>query len=212
MTNYPVSHARNANQFVEFATIASGDPATFKERLIAHFGVDEAMRMITAVMKGMRSSPGLQAEGFWSRGALLWGSFPVRLMLRPTTSENVDPSASAPAEADALRHNFAGLLRDRPVSYRLAIQSFVDEEKTPIEDAAVEWLESVAPPIEVATLVIPSQDILSEHGLREMAKVDEMAFNPWSAPALFRPLGNINRARGEVYGASAKAWSTSPNG
>lgn len=32
MTNYPVSHARNANQFVEFATIASGDPATFKER------------------------------------------------------------------------------------------------------------------------------------------------------------------------------------
>jgi hypothetical protein len=212
MTNYPVSHARNANQFVEFATIASGEPATFKERLISHFGVDEAMRMIAAVMKGMRASPGLQAEGFWSRGALLWSSIPVRLMLRSSMSGCTDQSASSPAAADALRESFASLLREQSVSYRLAIQSFVDQDLTPIEDASVEWLESVAPPIEVATLVIPSQDILSEEGLREMAKVDEMAFNPWNAPPPFRPLGNINRARGEVYGASAKAWGASPHG
>lgn len=212
MTSYPVSHARNANQFVEFANIASGDQATFKERLISHFGADEAMRMITTVMKGMRSSPGLQAEGFWSRGALLWGSTPARLMLRPSMSGNADQSVSSPVAADTLREGFASLLREQTVSYRLAIQSFVDQDLTPIEDASVEWLESVAPPIEVATLVIPSQDILGEEGQREMAKVDEMAFNPWNAPPSFRPLGNINRARGVVYGASAKAWAASPHG
>lgn len=212
MTNYPVSHARNAKQFVEFATIASGDPATLKERLVSHFGLDEAMRMITAVMKGMRPSSGLQAEGFWSRGALLWGAFPVRLMLRPFASTSVEQRETLPATADGLRESFANALREQPVAYRLAIQSFVDEDQTPIEDAAVEWLESVAPPVEVGTLVIPSQNILSEAGLRDMAKVDEMAFNPWNVPDLFRPLGNINRARGEVYGASAKAWGASPHG
>lgn len=211
MTNYPVSHARNAKQFVQFATIAMGDPATLKERLVAHFGVDEAMRMITTVMKGMRPSPGLQAEAFWSRGALLWGSFPVRLMLRPCLYTSVEQSEARPATADGLREGFANALHERPIAYRLAIQSYVDEEHTPIEDAAVEWLESVAPPVEVGTLVIPSQNILSEEGLRDMAKVDEMAFNPWNAPTLFRPLGNINRARGEVYGASAKAWGASSN-
>jgi hypothetical protein len=212
MTSYPVSHARNARQFVEFATIASGDPATLKERLTAHFGVDEATRMITAVMKGMRPSKGLQAEGFWSRGALLWGSFPVRLMLRPSIDTSLGQREAPPATADGLRESFAAILREQPVAYRLAIQSFVDEVRTPIEDAAIEWLESAAPPVEVGTLTLPSQDILGEAGLRDMAKVDEMAFNPWNSPALFRPLGNINRARGEVYGASAKAWGASPHG
>nr|WP_199047440.1 catalase [Dyella sp. ASV24] len=212
MTNYPVSHARNANQFVQFATIAMGDSATFKERLVAHFGADDAMRMITAVMNGMRPSAGLQTEAFWSRGALLWGTFPVRLLLRPCIDSNVDQSEAVPATADGLREGFANVLNTRPVAFRLAIQSYLDEERTPIEDAAVEWLESVAPPVEVGTLVIPSQNILSEDGLRAMAHVNELAFNPWNAPPLFRPLGNINRARGEVYGASAKAWGASPHG
>ena len=212
MTNYPVSHARNAKQFVQFATIAMGDSETFKERLVAHFGADEAMRMITAVMKGMRPSAGLQTEAFWSRGALLWGTFPVRLMLRPSLDPNVDQGEAVPATADGLREGFANVLNARPIAFRLAIQSYVDEEHTPIEDAAVEWLESEAPPVEVGTLVIPSQNILSEDGLHAMAQVNELAFNPWNAPPLFRPLGNINRARGEVYGASARAWGASPHG
>lgn len=210
MTNYPVSHARNAKQFVEFATIAMGDQATFKERLVAHFGADEAMRMITTVMKGIRPSAGLQTEAFWGRGAQLWGASPVRLMLRPSPDSGIGQSEAPPATADGLREGFAKVLRSRPVAYRLAIQSYVDEEHTPIEDAAVEWFESVATPIEVGTLVIPSQNILSEDGLRDLAHVDELAFNPWNAPSLFRPLGNINRARGEVYGASAKNWSAAP--
>lgn len=207
MTSYPVSHARNAKQFVQFATAAMGDPASLKERVISHFGVAEGTRMITAVMKGMRPSLGLQFEGFWSRGALLWGTFPVRLLLRPVM--NAVQSDAPITAADGLREGFAKLLQEQSVAYRFAIQPFVDEERTPIEDASVEWLESVAPPIEVGTLVIPSQNLLSENGLRTLAKVDELAFNPWNAPELFRPLGNINRARGEVYGASAKAWAMS---
>lgn len=206
MTNYPVSHARNARQFVEFAVIATGDAATLKDRLVAHFGEAEALRMIGTVMQGMRMSAGLHAETFWSRGAILWGTQPVRLLLRPP--QGAEAAWQPPATPDGLREGLARYLRAQPLHYRLAIQPFVDEQRTPIEDAAVEWRESVSAPIEVASLVIPAQDILSDAGMRDMAMVDSLAFNPWNAPAAFRPLGNINRARGEVYGASAKAWAS----
>jgi len=42
MTSFPVSHARNARQFVTFATIASGDRATLFDRVIDVFGESEA--------------------------------------------------------------------------------------------------------------------------------------------------------------------------
>lgn len=208
MTNYPVSHARNARQFVEFAVIAMGDPATFKVRLEEHFGSDESARMLITVALGMRPSKGLDQETFWSRGALLWGERPVRLLLRPMADGTA--AGAVPATQDGLREAFAEHLNVRTIVYRLAIQPFVDERLTPIEDAAVEWREDVSEPIEVATLVLPSQDILCERGLREMEAVNAMAFNPWNAPAAFRPLGNINRARAEVYGASAQQWTTEP--
>lgn len=205
MTNYPVSHARNAHQFVEFATIAMGDSSTLKERLEARFGVEEATRMRQTLSQGMRPSNGLQYEMFWNRGAMLWGDRPVRLILRPEQNKaSIDP---VPATFDGLREAFAARLRQRSVAYRLALQPFISEVATPIEDAAVEWCESASKPIEVATLVIPQQDILEEQGLADMRMVNGLAFNPWNAPAAFRPLGNINRARGDVYGSSARQWT-----
>jgi len=209
MTNYPVSHARNSRQFVEFAVIAMGDPGSLKQRLDAHFGADEAERMIKTVMQGMRPSQGLHNESFWSRGALLWGSQPVRLILRPMIVDAQTESV-APTTPDGLREAFAQRVKEKPVVYRLAIQPYVNEIETPIEDAAVEWREDVSPPIEVASLIIPPQDILSQQGIVAMDTVDDLAFNPWNGPPAFRPLGNINRARGEVYGASAKNWAKEP--
>ena len=208
MTNYPVSHARNARQFVEFAVIAMGDSATFKTRLEEYFGSDETARMLKTVTAGMRPSKGLDQEAFWSRGALLWGERPVRLLLRP----KVDGTAArdVPATQDGLREAFAEQLSQRSIEYRLAIQPFVNESLTPIEDAAIEWREDVSEPVEIATLVLPSQDILGERGMQQMEAVNGMAFNPWNAPAAFRPLGNINRARAEVYGASARQWVAEP--
>lgn len=209
MTNYPISHARNARQFVEFAVIAMGDPVSLKQRLEAQFGADEAARMIKTVMQGMRPSQGLQNESFWSRGALLWGDRPVRLILRPMM---IDPQSESGVSTtpDSLREVFARRVKENPVVYRLAIQRYVNEIETPIEDAAVEWYENVSQPIEVATLVIPAQDILSPQGMDAMKAVNDLAFNPWNGPQSFRPLGNINRARGEVYGVSAQRWVKDP--
>lgn len=88
----------------------------------------------------------------------------------------------------------------------LHIQKYVSERQTPIEDGAVEWKESDSPWLGVATLTIPAQDILGPQGRATRDRIDTLAFNPWHAPADFRPLGNLNRARRSVYEASAREW------
>ncbi|MEA1672890.1 hypothetical protein [Nitrospirillum sp. BR 11163] len=106
-------------------------------------------------------------------------------------------------EPDDLHADFSARLTRGSVTFKLALQSFVDEEHTPIEDGAVEWREAVTPSIDIATLVIPGCLSIDAEAA---ARVDGLAFNPWNAPEGFRPLGNLNRARGAVYSASAALW------
>jgi hypothetical protein len=206
MTSFPVSHARNARQFVEFAVLASGDRETLFTRLAEKFGAEEAKRMGANIRQGVRLCSSFALESFWSRGAVLWGDQPVRFQLRPHSAFH--GSDVLPDGSDALRIEFAERLAYGPVQYSFALQRYVDEESTPIEDGAVEWTEEVSPPIEIATLVVPAQDLLGREGAAASAEVDRMAFNPWNAPPEFRPLGNINRARRTVYARSAAGWAT----
>lgn len=205
MTSFPASHARNARQFVAFAAIASGPRETMQTRLVETFGAAEARRMLGNVGQGVRICPSFALESFWSRGAVLWGDAPVRFQLRPQTTAPAAVEGSARDPIDALRVEFAERLRQGPVHFRLCLQRFVDESLTSIEDGTADW-EQASPPIEVATLTIPQHDLMDDLGRRRAAEVDAIAFNPWNAPAAFRPLGNLNRARGVVYGASAARW------
>lgn len=204
MTSYPVSHARDARQFVEFAAIAQGPRETFVERLVAHFGEAEAKRMLDNVQAAARPCTSLATQRFWSRGAILWGEMPVRFDLRPVAKSM--PSASALEAPDSLRTELASRLASGDVMFRLALQPFVNETETPIEDAGVQWEESVSEPVEIATLVISQRLLDDEEGKRQADRVSSLAFNPWNAPASFRPLGNLNRVRGVVYGMSAARW------
>lgn len=205
MTSFPVSHARDARQFVAFALIAAGDRATMPQRLVEAFGAEEAKRMGANLAAGIHPSASLVGESFWSRGAVLWAGWPIRYALRPATdAAPVTPEASSDLQAD-----MATRLAREPVAYRLTLQPFVNETLTPIEDGAVEWSEEDSPPIEVATLVLHQQDLLDESGLAQAAAIEQLAFNPWNTPDAFRPLGNLNRARGVVYGKSAQAWQAS---
>lgn len=203
MTSFPVSHARDARQFVEFAVIASGDRETLLARLVEKFGLEEAQRMGANVRQGVRLCASFALETFWSRGAVLWGDEPVRFQLRPGPDAAPAPKGDGD---DALAIEFAARLAAAPVRFRLALQRYVDERRTPIEDGAVEWIEDVSPPIEIATLEIPQQDLSSPEVRQQAAQMDGTAFNPWNAPEAFRPLGNLNRARGIVYQKSAARW------
>jgi hypothetical protein len=205
MTSYQVSHARDARQFIEVAKIATGPKALILPRLIYKLGLTETKRIVANIKAGSRAVESIASLQFWSRAALLWGDAgPVRYTLRPLlAAEGKKPNGSDP---DYLGSEFAERLLRGEIRYRLAVQRFVDEVSTPIEDGAVEWRESNSPYVDVATLVIPQQDLRSDEARAVKAAVDGLAFNPWNCPTPFRPLGNLNRARGPVYATSAAEW------
>jgi hypothetical protein len=203
MTNFPVSHARDARQFVAFAKAMAGSKLLLFPRLIFDVGPFEMIRMLRNVTRGARVVDSLALETYWSWGAILWGDAgPVRYLLRPAANAPRAPEASR-WDPDFLHHEIANRLRKGGIAFDLLVQSFVDERHTPIEDGAVEWTEKIAPPVKVATLTIPSLDVDSADGRVIERQVDEVAFNPWHTSDQFRPLGNLNRARKAVYAASA---------
>ncbi|MDP9794449.1 hypothetical protein J2S43_002961 [Catenuloplanes nepalensis] len=194
MTSYPVSHVRDAKQFVAVAEIGAGLRALALPRMVAAVGLRETLRIVGNLRRASRRSESLALESYWSRGAILWGDAgPVRFRLSP-----VDPAPAVPAEGfDGLKVEFRERLARGPVRFTLSVQRFVSEERTPIEDGAVEW---DAPWTPVATLTVPGPEVLDDE------RVHGMAFSPWNRPAGFRPLGNLNRARRAVYAASAAGW------
>jgi hypothetical protein len=203
MTNFPVAHARNARQFVAFAQAMAGPKLLLVPRLLWRVGLPETIRMLRNVSQAAsRPIRSVALETYWSRGPILWGESPVRYLLRPAVGAAGAPEPST-SDPEYLHREVADRLRGAEVSFDLCIQPFVDEAATPIEDGAVEWTETASPPLRVATLTIPRQDIDAADGRATQRLVDQIAFNPWHTTEQFRPLGNLNRARKAVYRASS---------
>ena len=208
MTNYPVSHARNARQFVEFAYATAGSGVSRiagVARLVWLFGIRETVRMLQNVTAARRHQPGsVFTETYWSRGAMTWGpTLAVRYLLRPAPeSAETMPSATDPSY---LFTDAAARLKAGVTAMELCIQRFRDPISTPIEDTAVEWTQLSAPPEPVADLVFPQGDVTTPQAQSRARAVDALAFNPWNTTEDFRPLGNLNRARKASYDASAGA-------
>jgi Animal haem peroxidase/Catalase len=206
MTNFAVSHARDARQFVEFARATAGGTAARLAgiaRLVRLFGARETIRMLKNVVKARSRQPGsVFTETYWSRGALRWGpTLAVRYLLRPAAgTPGSSPSTTDPSylSADAARRLAAG-----PVRMELCIQRYRDPTSTPIEDTSVEWTEQASPAERVAVLTVPQCDTTSAEAQSVAEAVEALAFNPWNTTDEFAPLGNLNRARKAAYDASA---------
>ena len=219
MTNFPVSHARDARQFVEFAKATAGGSVSRLLGilgLIRLFGPRETMRMLKNVMSARRRAvTSVATETYWSRGAIRWGpALAVRYLLRP--APDTVPAPSAPTDdPNYLSNEAARRLAQGDVRLELCIQRYVDERSTPIEDTAVEWSQRVAPPEPVAVLTIPRGEVSRVDALAQARIIDTMAFNPWNTTDEFRPLGNLNRARKAVYDAGSAhrlghRWASKP--
>lgn len=207
-TSYPVSHARNARQFVRVARIGAGPKPLVVPRLLVAFGPAETFRILRNLGRAARPAASLALESYWSRGAILWGlAGPVRFRLSPLTPAASSATASR-TDHDFLWIEFGTRLAEGDVRFTLLLQRFVSEASTPIEDGAVEWREEVSPFEPIATLVLPRRPFVNTRYSRTMVRIDDSAFNPWNTPEVFRPLGNLNRARAAVYRASAAGWQT----
>ncbi len=203
MTNYPVSHARDARQFVKFATATAGSGASVVlglAKLAVVCGPLQTLRMVSNVWRARTRVDSVATQFYWSRGAIRWGeTLAVRYHLRPMAREKRVRRA-ARRDPDYLAHEASQRLADGDVCFELCVQQFVNSEVTPIEDTSVPWSPRKSRPLPVAVLTIPRRPPREDAEPPVVASLD---FNPWNTTDLFRPLGNLNRARKEAYDASA---------
>jgi hypothetical protein len=199
LANFPTAIARNAQQFFEMTIASAGDREALLARLAERIGIAESRRVAVNLRSSLKLCSSLATQRFWSGCAFLWGARPVHFQLRPTVPTQPLATGSAARSGDALRLELAERLATRDVTFRFAIQRYVDEARTPIEDAATRWKESVSRPIEMATLIIPRQELASSESQAVRLQVDRTRFDPWNAPPQFRPLGSLNRLRRLVY-------------
>lgn len=102
---------------------------------------------------------------------------------------------------DALRLALEETLRTQELLFEFQVQLRTSELTMPIEDATIEWPESMSPYRTVAHLLLPRQDIAP---LRQQPVFQNLSFNVWHALTAHRPLGGINRVRRWVYPISAR--------
>jgi hypothetical protein len=157
---------------------------------------DELLAFLTVA----QSRPvNLLLSTYWTMGAVRHGDYiaKVRFAPVPVFAEKVVQRAldltSAP---EVYRPVLVAELRDRPYEFDIQVQLCADLAQMPVEDVTVEWSEALSPFVTVAKLRIPQQDISGDDTLEKM---DALSFTPWRVTAEHRPLGNIMRARKEVY-------------
>jgi hypothetical protein len=99
-----------------------------------------------------------------------------------------------------LRSALVARLEQGEARFKFMVQFRTNDEQMPLDRATVRWSERASPPVHVATLILPRQDITtrgqSEYG-------ENLAFNTWHALPEHEPVGSIAAARKVVYRASA---------
>jgi hypothetical protein len=123
----------------------------------------------------------------------------VKYKLEPTI--DVPPPSSAPADPTYLAADLSKRLLDGEVTFRFYIQRRTKPDTMPLDMAMVPWSESDSPPIHVADLILPQQDIT----VRGQAEYGEnLSMNIWRVTEDHRPQGSLADARRAVYAASAQ--------
>jgi hypothetical protein len=195
---------RNADEFVALVR-ATQSPLLAPFKLIAALGFGRGVGLLKALLSSLKipTAP-LAATAYYSALPITYGPHAAHFAFVPH-----DP-VSVTKDARALGDELATRLRERPVIYDLCVQFYVDEQRTPIEDASVEWKTESSPFIKVARLTLPVQDLTSPRGRKLGDYVETLSFDPWHARDDLRPLGNIMRARNHAYRVSTQGRGAAP--
>jgi hypothetical protein len=121
----------------------------------------------------------------------------VKYKLEPEQHEGTQP----PNDPNYLAADMAHRLMHGEARFRFMVQFRTDPERMPLDEATVRWEESESKPIQLATLILPRQDI-SDPGQAPYG--ENLSFHPWHCLPYHRPQGSISDARRVVYEASAE--------
>jgi hypothetical protein len=193
LNSHPVMMVPGTREFLELLRAVEGGTMGKARYFLTH---PKAARIAFA----SREQPSSHLDiPYWSTTPYQFGAGrAVKYVVRPTTRVRAPrPNVTDTYLHDALRQR----LSTDEASFDFYVQFQIDATRMPIEDASVEWKERESPYVRVARLRIPRQDI--DVPGRDHA-CERMAFNPWHCLAEHRPLGNMNRARREIYEAMSR--------
>jgi hypothetical protein len=140
---------------------------------------------------------------YWTMGAVRHGAYIAKVRVAPVQeyADRVVWRVFDPANApDIFRPGLVTELRERPFEFDIQVQLCVDLDHMPVEDLTVAWSETLSPFVTVAKLRLPVQDIGGDDNFEKM---DSTSMTQWRCTEDHRPLGNIQRARKEVYRQSS---------
>jgi hypothetical protein len=140
---------------------------------------------------------------YWTMGAVRHGDYiakvratPVQAYADQVVRRTLDPVSAS----EIFRPTLVAELQERPYEFLIQVQLCTDLISMPVEDVTVVWPETLSPFVTVAKLHLPQQNIGGEENL---TKMDAVSITPWRCTQDHRPLGNIQRARKEVYRQSS---------
>jgi catalase len=191
LNSHPVMVAPNTSEFLDLLQALEGGRLRMAGYFLTH---------PKAALIGVRAqqNPSCHLDiPYWSTTPYLFGSGrAVKYHVRPpagASGKHTGPVTETYL-TDALKTRLAG----SDASFDFMVQFQTDPRTQPIEDATVEWKERESPYVAVARIRIPRQIV---DQAETQAQCESMAFNPWHALPAHRPLGNMNRARKDIYKA-----------
>ena len=139
-------------------------------------------------------------------GTDLWSVIPFHLGENHFCKYKLEPALipDGPApdydDPNYLHADLAARLKGGEARFHFMVQLQTNPKTMPLDKATVRWSEKTSPPIHVATLILPAQDITA----RSQTEYGEaLSFNPWRTLKAHEPVGSIAEARKIVYRASA---------
>ena len=143
---------------------------------------------------------------YWSALASKLGPKHV-VKYKLVAGENGGPSIAVDKTyADYLGNDLAYRLLHHELRFTFCVQLQTDPKAMPVDQGTVEWSEAKSPPIPVATLLLPRQDI---NATGQAAYAENLSFSPWHSLAEHEPVGSIQEARKVVYrmGSEVRHWA-----
>lgn len=137
---------------------------------------------------------------YWSTTPYQFGpNRVVKYAVRPTSRRTSTKPATLTDTylTDAMRAH----LGQEEATFDFLVQFHVDDQRTPIEDASVEWQTRDSPYHRVGTIRIPRQQF---EDAERVTRGEQMVFNPFHCLVSHAPLGGMNRARRQIYIAMAQ--------
>lgn len=161
--------------------------------LLAKMLLNGNMDVLNQLKEGAKHDSSPLDITYWSTTPYALGEGAVKYRLVPTSKRQSE--LPDPLTENYLSENMAQHLATDSASFDFYVQTFRDSTATPIEDAAVEW---DTPFIKIGTLTLAPQQV-DTPARRELA--EQLYFSPSNALEIHRPLGGLNLARAQIYGA-----------